>query len=61
MALYWFNFLGFLMLFVGLFLNEVVFLNWWYNSNPSLIAVALAYYVTAIWLSLWGGLRRPQT
>jgi hypothetical protein len=61
MALYWFNFLGFLMLFVGLFLNEVVFLNWWYNSNPSLIAVALAYYVTAIWLSRWGGLRRPQT
>jgi hypothetical protein len=61
MALYWFNFLGFLMLFVGLFLNEVVFLNWWYNSNPSLIAVALAYYVTAIWLSLWGGLRRPQS
>ena len=61
MVLYWFNLLGFLMLFAGLFLNEVVFLNWWYNSNPSLIAVALAYYVTAIWLSLWGGLRRPQT
>lgn len=61
MALYWFNLLGFLMLFVGLVLNEVVFLNWWYGSNPSLIVVALAYYLTAIWLSLWGGFRRPQT
>ncbi len=48
------------MLFFGLFLNEVVFLNVWHNANPSLIMIALAYYVVAIGLSLWGGTRHRE-
>ncbi len=57
MGFRWFNFIGFLMLFVGLFLNELVFLNIWYGANFSLVLVAAAYYGAALWLSLWGGLR----
>ncbi len=59
MGIHWFNFIGFLMLFIGLFLNELVFLNIWYNTNFSLVFVATAYYGIALWLSLWGG-ARPQ-
>jgi len=47
------------MLFIGLFLNEFVFLNVWYNMNFSLVIVAIAYYGIALGLSLWGG-SRPQ-
>lgn len=59
----WFNFLGFAMLFLALFLNEVVFLNLWYNSNFNfiLIASAVVYLVTALCLALWGGSDRQQT
>ncbi|MDK2743213.1 MAG: hypothetical protein H8K03_19165 [Nitrospira sp.] len=60
MNLRWFNVLGFVMLFLALFLNEIVFLNVWHGSNFSLVAVAVAYYVVAIGLSLWGGSHRPQ-
>ena len=48
----WFNLIGFAMLFFALFLNEVVYLNVWYESNFFLIPVALAYLGTAIWLSV---------
>lgn len=59
MGLRWFNFVGFLMLFAGLFLNELVFLNVWYDMNFFLAIIAAAYYGVALTLSLWGGLR-PQ-
>ena len=56
----WFNVIGFAMLFLGLFLNEFVCLNIWYGSNLSLIAVALAYLGTAVWLSLRTGSSNPD-
>jgi len=59
MGLIWFNLVGALMLFIGLFLNELVFLNVWYNMNFPLVIVAIAYYGIALGLSLWGG-SRPQ-
>ncbi len=59
MTVRWFNLIGALMLFVGLFLNEVVFLNVWNDMNFSLVFVAAVYYAVALWLSLWGG-PRPQ-
>jgi len=59
MGLHWFNLVGALMLFIGLFLNELVFLNVWYNMNFPLVIVAIAYYGIALGLSLWGG-SRPQ-
>lgn len=55
MIVRWFNFVGALMLFLGLFLNELVFLNVWNDMNFSLIVVAAVYYGVALWLSLWGG------
>lgn len=60
MGLRWFNFIGFLMLFVGLFLNELVFLNIWYGANYFLAFVAAVYYAGAVWLSLWGGSRLQE-
>ena len=59
MGLHWVNLVGALMLFIGLFLNELVFLNVWYNMNFPLVIVAIAYYGIALGLSLWGG-SRPQ-
>ena len=59
MGLHWVNLVGALMLFIGLFLNEFVFLNVWYNMNFPLVIVAIAYYGIALGLSLWGG-SRPQ-
>ncbi len=55
MGMRWFNFLGYVMLIAALFFNEIVFLNVWNNANYLLIAVAIAYHVVAIGLSLWGG------
>ena len=43
------------MLFAGLFLNELVFLNIWYGANYFLGCVAAVYYIGAVWLSLWDG------
>lgn len=60
MELRWFNFIGFLMLLAGLFLNEVVFLNIWYGTNYFLAVVAAIYYAGAVWLSLWGGTRPEE-
>ncbi|MGE0642494.1 MAG: hypothetical protein AB7P24_02360 [Nitrospira sp.] len=60
MGLRWFNFIGFLMLFVGLFLNELVFLNIWYGANYFLAFVAAVYYGGAVCLSLWGGSRLQE-
>lgn len=57
MGLRWFNFIGFLMLLAGLFLNELVFLNIWYGANYFLAIAAAIYYACAVWLSLWGGTR----
>ncbi len=48
------------MLFLALFLNELVYLNIWYNTNLFLVFVALAYFVIAVWLSLWGGTRLQE-
>ncbi|NJL16847.1 MAG: hypothetical protein HC938_06250 [Nitrospira sp.] len=60
MGFRWFNFIGFAMLFLALFLNELVYLNVWYNTNLFLVLVALAYFVIAVWLSLWGGTRLQE-
>jgi len=56
----WFNIIGFLMLLFALFLNEVVYLNVWYNLNFSVIVPAVVYLGIALWLSLWGGSRRQD-
>lgn len=37
MGLRWFNFVGFFMLFAALFLNEVIYLNVWHDSNFFLV------------------------
>ena len=55
MALRWFNLVGFVMLFLALFFNEVVYLNVWYDFNFYTVFPAIAYIVIAIWLSLWPG------
>lgn len=60
MGLRWFNVIGFLMLFLGLFFNELVFLNVWYDANFSLVFVAAVYYGVALWLSLWGGIHAQE-
>ncbi len=54
MAIYWFNLVGFAMLFGALFFNEVVYLNVWYDFNLSTVFPAIAYMAVAIWLSLRG-------
>ncbi|MBS0181065.1 MAG: hypothetical protein JSS39_01575 [Nitrospira sp.] len=56
----WFNIIGFLMLLAALFLNEVVYLNVWYNLNFAVIVPAILYLGVALWLSLWGGPRRQN-
>ncbi len=61
MGLRWFNVLGFVMLFLALFLNEVAYLNVWHNSNYLLVAVAIAYLVVALCLSSWRDSNRQHT
>jgi len=46
------------MLLFALFLNEVVYLNVWYDSNFTLIIPAILYLGVGLWLSLWEGPRR---
>lgn len=60
MGFRWFNFIGFLMLFLALFLNEVVYLNVWYDFNYSVVVPAILYLGIALLLSLWGGKARLQ-
>lgn len=60
MGFRWFNIIGFLMLFSTLFLNEVVYLNVWYDLNFAVIVPAILYLGVALWLSLWGGSRRQN-
>ncbi|HWF62517.1 MAG TPA: hypothetical protein VN666_19715 [Nitrospira sp.] len=60
MGFRWFNIIGFLMLLSVLFLNEVVYLNVWYDLNFVVIVPAILYLGIALWLSLWGGLRRQD-
>ena len=48
------------MLLLALFLNEVVYLNVWYDFNFSVVAAAILYLSIALWLSLWGGPRRQE-
>ncbi len=60
MGFRWFNIIGFLMLLSALFLNEVVYLNVWYNLNFVVIVPAILYLGIALWLSLWGGPRRQD-
>lgn len=60
MGFRWFNFIGFLMLFFALFLNEVVYLNVWYDSNYAVVVPAILYIGIALLLSLWGGPRRQE-
>ena len=59
MGLRWFNFVGFFMLFAALFLNEVIYLNVWHDSNFFLVVIGAMYFAIALGLSLWGG-SRPQ-
>lgn len=56
----WFNIVGFLMLLFALFLNELVYLNVWYDFNLAVIVPAIAYLGVGLWLSLWGGPRRQE-
>lgn len=60
MGFRWFNIIGFLMLLSTLFLNEVVYLNVWYDLNFAVIVPAILYLGVALWLSLWGGRRRQN-
>jgi hypothetical protein len=60
MAFRWFNLIGSLMLLFALFLNEVVYLNVWYDSNFTLIVPAILYLGVGLWLSLWEGPRRQE-
>jgi len=59
-AFHWLNIIGSLMLLLALFLNEVVYLNVWYDSNFTLIVPAILYVGVGVWLSLWGGPRRQE-
>jgi hypothetical protein len=56
----WFNLIGFVMLLFALFLNEVVYLNVWYDFNFAVIVPAILYLGVGLWLSLWGGPRRQD-
>jgi hypothetical protein len=61
MAFHWFNLIGSLMLLFALFLNEVVYLNVWYDFNFfAVIVPAIAYLGVGLWLSLWEGPRRQE-
>jgi hypothetical protein len=59
-AFHWFNLIGSLMLLLALFLNEVVYLNVWYDSNFTLIIPAILYLGVGLWLLLWEGPRRQE-
>lgn len=61
MGLRWFNALGAVMLFFYLFLNEIVCMNVWSESNLFLIPVAIVYLGTALLLSLWKGSDSQRT
>ncbi len=60
MGFHWFNIIGALMLLFALFLNEVVYMNVWYDFNFYVIIPAIVYLGVGIWLSLWGGPRRQE-
>jgi hypothetical protein len=60
-GLRWFNALGAVMLFFYLFLNEIVCMNVWAESNLFLIPIAILYVGTALLLSLWSGSAPQQT
>ena len=61
MGFRWFNIIGFLMLLFALFLNEVVYLNVWYEFNFfAVIVPAIVYLGVGLWLSLWGGPRHQE-
>ena len=49
------------MLLFALFLNEVVYLNVWYEFNFfAVIVPAIVYLGVGLWLSLWGGPRHQE-
>ncbi|MBH0179989.1 MAG: hypothetical protein HP491_19540 [Nitrospira sp.] len=56
----WFNWVGMLMLVLGLAINEAVFFYVWTDFHI-LWAIGLgSYFVVALGLSLWGGPARAE-
>lgn len=58
----WYNFVGFTMLFLALFFNELFLgMNTWYEINFGAIVVAIVYMTVAVALSLWTSLSPQHT
>ncbi|MDH4084653.1 MAG: hypothetical protein OEV99_14520 [Nitrospira sp.] len=54
MGMSFWNWLGMLMLFFGIFLNELYLgINAWYEVNLGAIVAGVVYLVVAIALSVW--------
>jgi hypothetical protein len=56
----WFNWVGILMLLLGLAINEWVFLTAWYDFNIMWGIGIGSYYAVALGLSMWEGPTRKE-
>ena len=51
----WFNWVGILMLVLGLGINEAVFFSAWSDFTFMWVIGVGSYFIVALGLSLWGG------
>jgi len=61
MDMHWYNWIGFLMLFLALLLNELFLgINAWYELNLGAVILAIVYLVVGATLALWPGPRHQN-
>lgn len=56
----WFNWVGILMLVLGLAINEALFFYAWTDFNIMWVIGLGSYFVVALGLCLWGGPERAE-
>lgn len=62
MEMQWYNWIGFLMLFLALLLNELFLgINAWYELNLGAVIFGVIYLLAGATLSLWPGPRHQST
>ena len=61
MDMHWYNWIGFLMLFLALLLNELFLgINAWYELNLGAVILAIVYLVVGAALALWPSSRHQS-
>jgi hypothetical protein len=56
----WFNWVGIVMMVLGLAINEALFFAAWSDFNMTWAIGLGSYFVIALGLSLWGGPKREE-